>query len=296
MLQSTLESAIELTDVIMPRESDGVSSSSDDVIEVDRPPGETVRSTGSRGPGSPRDPKVRGVREVESEKSGSRVRGSEESESEESGTPYVKIGRLPWKPTRRNTTEAALRTLHEALRGLADDLDPHLAAYTMAVSIALAIERILDPTVKKFRRTYALSRKLSIGRGDDRAMARVARVLQDHEAGLTDAWGYRDMMEGEPHTNYEKEMTADNTLYGCLYSTTDVVMRNLRKAVTGEPLIPSDSVIKDTTVPTDDKNKWSTADNYADWEAKCERAVSIYCVASSQQLSRLLAIRAQRPS
>jgi hypothetical protein len=68
----------------------------------------------------------------------------------------------------------------------------------------------------------------------------LSRLLQKY-ARLHAVWGYS--ASGHGHTRYEQRMHASHGLYGCSYPVSDVLFRNLARAVEGMPLTESDGVL-----------------------------------------------------
>ena len=84
------------------------------------------------------------------------------------------------------------------------------------------------------------SKKLRMGERDDDTLDELSRLLQKY-ARLHTVWGYS--ASGHGHTRYEQRMHAAQGLYSCSYPVSDVLFRNLARAIEGMPLIESDSVL-----------------------------------------------------
>ena len=140
-----------------------------------------------------------------------------------------------------STCRLLMRALHDDLVNFVrTSTAPGDQSYTLAVSIGLAVERVLRPDDETWSNTLDRSKKLHKGERDDDTLNELSRLLQKYTR-LHTAWGYS--ASGHAHTRYEQRMHASHGLYGCSYPVSDILFRNLARAVEGMPLIESDSVL-----------------------------------------------------
>ena len=66
---------------------------------------------------------------------------------------------------------------------------------------------------------------------------------------LASIWGYDHTSHN--HQNFENRIHKDSSIYGCIYTTTDIVFRNLARIAAGKALTNSDGV-----QGIDGKSKW----------------------------------------
>ena len=78
------------------------------------------------------------------------------------------------------------------------------------------------------------------GDRDDEGLNQLSRLLQKYTR-LHTVWGYS--ASGHAHTRYEQRMHASQGLCSCSYPVSDVLFRNMARAVEGMPLIESDGVL-----------------------------------------------------
>jgi len=140
-----------------------------------------------------------------------------------------------------STCRLLMRALHDDLVDfLGTSTRPGYESHTIAASIGLAVERLLRPDDETWNSTLDRSKKLHRGERDDDTLNQLSRLLQKYTR-LHTVWGYS--ASGHGHTRYEERMHASHGLYGCSYPVSDVLFRNLARAVEGMSLIESDSVL-----------------------------------------------------
>ena len=140
-----------------------------------------------------------------------------------------------------STCRLLMRALHDELVDfLQTSTAPGNQSYTLAASIGLAVERLLRPDDETWNNTLERSKQLRRGERDDEGLNQLSRLLQNY-ARLHTVWGYS--ASGHGHIRYEQRMHASHGLYGCSYPVSDVLFRNLARAVEGMPLTESDSVL-----------------------------------------------------
>eukprot|EP01043_Picozoa_sp_COSAG02_P070252 COSAG02_NODE_12366_length_1557_cov_1.721536_2_plen_225_part_00 len=139
-----------------------------------------------------------------------------------------------------STARFLLRDLHAAMVAFSTETKQGTYSFCVSVSIGLAVERVLQPTLATYQDTLARSKMLRTGVQDDGGMEDLQEILQKF-AKLSVLWGYD--WKGHSHTRYEERMHVNNQVYGCTYPVSDVIFRNIARAAAGQPLIVSDSII-----------------------------------------------------
>jgi len=134
-----------------------------------------------------------------------------------------------------------MRALHDDLVDfIGTSTGPGHESHTIAASIGLAVERLLRPDDETWNSTLDRSKKLHRGERDHEGLDELSSLLKKYTR-LHTVWGYS--ASGHGHTRYEQRMHASHGLYGCSYPVSDVLFRNLARAVEGMSLIESDSVL-----------------------------------------------------
>ena len=139
-----------------------------------------------------------------------------------------------------STARFLLRDLHAAMVAFSTETKQGTYSFCVSVSIGLAVERVLQPTLAMYQDTLARSKMLRTGVQDDGGMEDLQEILQKF-AKLSVLWGYD--WKGHSHTRYEERMHVNNQVYGCTYPVSDVIFRNIARAAADQPLIVSDSII-----------------------------------------------------
>eukprot|EP01043_Picozoa_sp_COSAG02_P018732 COSAG02_NODE_883_length_16194_cov_11.902765_2_plen_247_part_00 len=139
-----------------------------------------------------------------------------------------------------STARFLLRDLHAAMVAFSSETQQGTHSFCLSVSIGLAVERVLQPTLVAYQDTLARSKMLRTGLQDDGGIENLQEILKKF-AKLSVMWGYD--WKGHSHTRYEERMHANNQVYGCTYPVSDVIFRNIARAAAGQPLIVSDSII-----------------------------------------------------
>ena len=139
-----------------------------------------------------------------------------------------------------STARFLLRDLHAAMVTFLSETERGTHSFCVSVSIGLAVERVLQPTLATYQDTLTRSKMLRSGVQDDGVLEDLQAILKKF-AKLSVLWGYD--WRGHSHTRYEERMHVNNQVYGCTYPVSDVIFRNIARAAADQPLIVSDSIV-----------------------------------------------------
>jgi hypothetical protein len=156
----------------------------------------------------------------------------------------------------QSTAGSMLHDLHTAMVTFSSRRRQVTQSYNLSVSIGLAVERVLRPTLATYRHTLERSKLLISGVDDNEGLEALADVLREF-SHLAVLWGYD--WRGHVHTRYERRMHANPTDYGCTYYVSDVIFRNIARAAAGQGLSPNDGIVGPLG-----NNKWESTNFMAE--------------------------------